>query len=363
MLKHILLPIAIVGATFPAIAATSDVPITYAEKGLPFPVTKKGATINITTGKITDVAISDKSCVVYSQIQNSIYVKALSPCLRFDGVGVPDRNPTLRVWVDSKILEFNIRTGASGSRNINVVADRAPEPFRKPVDLSKTSILPIPSIPKVSRIEATPPPPQNDPTELIQQPVDVTPAQNLSGSVPLLKPIPQTFNLQEVKKAVKSTRKRKKRSPKITLPESQLIKDKPSIAEQDKLSPSERALSEISVTPSEKKKEIVKEVSKPLKSPAAKKAKWKKPVLTSRGSPSFKLALNQSQAKALLKGLNISRLKKGEGRIAYRSSSWMKIQDTIYFLKVGNSLDIAIRKSKASKGLVEKLLVIGGLGA
>lgn len=366
MLKHILLPIAIVGATFPAIAATSDVPITYAVKGLPFPVTKKGATINITTGKITDVAISDKSCVVYSQIQNSIYVKALSPCLRFDGVGVPDRNPTLRVWVDSKILEFHVRTGASGSRNINVVADRAPEPFRKPLDLSKASILPIPSIPKISKVEVSPPPP-NVSTELVQssqQSMDAAP--DLSGPVPLLKPIPQTFNPQEVQKSVKNIRKKKKRSPRITLPRAQSIKETPSIAsqaEQDNLSPAARALAEINVFPLNGKKEVIEETLKPAKSPVAKKANWKKPVLTSKGSSSFKLALNQSQAKALLKGLNISRLKKGEGRIAYRSSSWMKIQDTIYFLKVGNPLDIAIKKSRASKDLVEKLLVIGGSGA
>lgn len=360
----------VAGFSFPAIAATSDVPISYAERGLPFPVSRKGATINITTGKISDIAISDKSCVVYSQIQNSIYVRALDPCLRFEGVGSPDRNPILRTWVDSKILEFRICSGCSGGKNITIVPDRSLPPIGKA--LKSDSILAVPKIPKTPKVIAiAPPPPQIDPTAMVQEspPTPIEQGQ-ISPPFPLLKPIPQITEPPVEIPKLKQKKIKKRRTEAIVeplVPKDEVKSIEPETP-QDLLSPSQRAIADLNLdrkadqpSQAEKIEEEIKPVptKKEIVRTIKKRAIVKFPPKV-KSQKTFKLALNQSQAKALLKGLNIARLKKGEGHIAYRSRAWMTVQDAIYYLKAGNSLDLAIKKSRASKPLVEKLMELGG---
>jgi len=398
-LKKLLFTFLFASACLPAFAGTAEVPLSYAERGLPFPVSKKGATINIAVDKITDIAISDKSCVVYSQIQNSIYVKALSPCLKFDGVSVPDRNPILRAWLGSKILEFQICSGCKGSKNITVVADKRVEPIRRKLSFrASEGSLPVPSLPKTKPVAIAPPPPEVDPTNLIQQ-VTSSPASQDSIPVsvgqpfPLLKPLPQvdSFPVEQSKllrRKVKRSRKLRIEAP-VAKVEVKPIDQIQPIEAQENLSPSQRALTEIkssSMAPQPQRIEEL-EAEKPVSieknlMPQGKAKPYSKKAITltpkkraiaklrtrtksikAETPRTFKLALNQSQAKALLKGLNIARLKKGEGRIAYRSRNWMAIQDVIYFLKVNNSLDAAIQKARASKPLVEKLMGWGGFGA
>lgn len=334
----------VAGVSISAIAATSDVPISFAERGLPLPISRKGTTINVTTGKISHIAISDKSCVVYTQIQNSIYLKSINPCLKFDGV-FPDTNPTLRAWVDSKILEFRICSRCSGARNINIVGDRTLEPIVTKVSKRKT--IPVPALAPISKVptEIPAPPPQENPSVVSEVPPLVQEEPSPTPKYKLLKPIPQV--VVPISKEVKPTRKK---ANKVR------IKIEQKAPQQDNLSPSQRALMELGSQP--KTDSLSKEESK-----QEDKAEIFKVPETPKLEPktkTFKLALGQSQAKALLKGLNIARIQKGKDRVAYRSQDWMVVQDVIYFLKINKPLDVAIKKARASKPLIERLLRIGG---
>jgi hypothetical protein len=303
---------AIVVAPSSAIASV-DIPIDFADRGISFPVSRKGATINIKTAKINSIVLSDRSCVVYTQLQNSIYVKALSPCLKLSNN--PDHNPVLRVFTeDNLILKFNVCAGCSGAKDLNIVQSKPLEPIAKaPVSLRRNSssdvlVVPTQSFPPPSPVTSTVP---------LPPPVELP-----SKAFPLLKPI-DSFAPQPVLSSslpTQSIKKKKRKTP-----------EAPNI-----------------VSP------LVIPSSTPI--PAKKTLAPIPPKL----SPLFKLSLNQEQAKALLKGLNKSRVSKGKDRIIFRSKNWMIIQDTIYLLKKGLPLSAAVQKSRASTSLVNKLLSLGG---
>jgi hypothetical protein len=313
--------------------ASVDIPVDFADRGIRFPLSAKGATINIKTAKINGIVLSDRSCVVYTQLQNSIYLKTLSPCLRLSGS--PDRNPVLRVFTsDSAILKFNICSQCSGSKDLNIIQSKPSEPIAiasKPIKSSKQVLKILPPAPPVEDSPvATPSIPA----------VSVLPLPSpRSTPFQLLAPLKTINNVdsKRVDEAPKSVKRRNRikavKNPVISpIPARQAI----SIAPSQPTFSSSSPIVEVKTTPSSTRR---------LKSSA------------------FKLSANQAQAKALLEGLNRSRLAKGSDRIAFQSRRWMLVQDTIYFLKKGNTLPDAIKKSRAPEALIKKLLRLGGISA
>jgi hypothetical protein len=302
----------LISAPLPSLAfGQNDVPMDIAERGMPLVVSPEGCVVNVTTGTITAIALSDRSSFVYSQVQNSVYIKPIQR-QQFEGVvSMHDGSTTLRIWVGNKILRFKVRYASSGSRDVNIIEKT--QFVSLPVPQRKVSLPPAPIL------SASVPVPSPSPT--FYKP---TAPLFTSDTVPLLKPVAtlstatqtptQEIKLEEEPKP-KIVKKPKRIKVKKVKPQNKMV----AIAPPPIITPVKTAI----VIP---QKKVI--------------------VLTPQ-----KLSIS------LLKGLNAARIQK---KVAYQSRTWNQVQDVIFNLRKGTPLDIAISKSGAKKILIQQFLKMGG---
>jgi hypothetical protein len=311
-----ILSAALIGSPISAIAfGQSDVPFNIAERGMSLVVSPEGCVVNVTTAQITAIAMTDRSSFVYTQVGNSVYIKPIQR-QQFEGVvSMGDGSTTLRIWAGNKILRFKIRYASSGAKDINIVEG------------IRTEFAALPSKPKVAFRPPAPPIPAPSPQPII--PVTSAPTfvsePVVSQSFPLLTPVSAP-------------------TPQAT-PESPPSEPKPLVAPKK-------------IKKAKKVKRSIESANKTiaLVTPPVKESK---PQPTISPAPARALKVKHP-AIALLKGLNAARLNK---TIRYQSSDWRRVQDAIFMLRQGKSLDVAVMRSRVNKKLVEKLMKMGGADA
>lgn len=341
MYKALIAAVLIGGLCSPcAIAAVTsrEVPIEYAEKGTTIKVTPEGVAINLKGESITGMTISDRRSIVVKQIQNSILLQRIE-FQNIDGMmSAPSGGSVLRVWTSSgKVLIFNLVLGNSGGSDISVVPNSRPKPLPMAYQ-SKPAFLP-----------SLPPSPSVKPaTETSSYPL----LSNVSVS------LPQTKIEQRIE-------------PKIDLKAQKRLEKEAAKAAKAAKKQAERALKESEKRRKEQEKIALKAVVFEEKAPKVIPvvAIAKDPLVVaaapvsnpnpSESSNGFKLSLGQSQAKAILSGLNKAKYAKGKDKVGYLSQDWMRTQDVIYRLKKGDSLEKAIQVTKSNPTLVNRLLLLG----
>ncbi|MGL5719610.1 MAG: hypothetical protein ACRCYP_02265 [Alphaproteobacteria bacterium] len=310
-----------VATPIPALAfGQNDVSFDIAERGMTLAVSPEGAVVNVTTGSISAIALSDRSNFVYSQVQNSVYIKPIQR-QQFEGVvSMKDGSTTLRIWVGNKILRFKVRYVSSGSRDINIVERSQFVALPKPVKqayIPKTSIYTAPTQPRIPSVLPSPP----------SVPFS-------SENIPLLKPVAtvQPDNLTLIIPRYDKGKVSTESSVEITKPKK-----------QKKVKKAKRL----------KRKELI-EVS-PTSTPQL----IVTPVLTAIAPTPKKIVpiTPQLLSGSLLKGLNAARINK---KVAYRSKTWNQVQDVILNLRKGTELDVAIARSRANKTVIYRFLKLGG---
>jgi hypothetical protein len=300
----------------------NDIPMDIAERGMALVVSPEGCVVNVTTGTITAIALSDRSSFVYSQVQNSVYIKPIQR-QQFEGVvSMHDGSTTLRIWVGNKILRFKVRYASSGSKDLNIVEKTSfvslPKQ-QKQAYLPPLTVLSAP-VPKKKTLSLPPAPAES--SNHLQT------STYTSEAFPLLKPV-----------AVITPEKQSSfKDIKIDEPE------KPKIIKEKTRNKSKRNKS---------KKSLVTVV------PEASAISVSKPTAIALVAPSQIISLTpQNLSVSLLKGLNAARIHK---KVAYQSRTWNQVQSVIIGLRRGIALDIAIARSGAKKAIVYQFLKMGGV--
>lgn len=305
----------LIAAPIPVLAfGQNDVPSDMAERGMALAVSPEGCVVNVTTGSITAIALSDRSRFVYTQVQNSVYIKPIQH-QQFEGiVSMHDGSTTLRIWVGNKILRFKVRYVSSGARDLNIIEKTQfaslPKPPQKQAYLPPAPVLsaPIPT-------QTSAPTPSNP---IVNKPELPT---YTAEPVPLLKPV-ATFT-PEIQKSTEEIK-----------PENQPKPKKPKRIKDKKVKPQVEAV-----------------VIAPAQAPAPK-------VIAIALPPKPVVPLTpQKLSVSLLKGLNAARIQK---KVAYQSRTWNQVQNVIISLRRGTALDTAIARSGVKKSLIQQYLKLGG---
>lgn len=310
----------LIAAPIPVLAfGQNDVPSDMAERGMALSVSPEGCVVNVTTGSITAIALSDRSRFVYTQVQNSVYIKPIQH-QQFEGiVSMHDGSTTLRIWVGNKILRFKVRYVSSGSRDINIIEKTQFVSVPKP---QKQTFLPPPVLSAPIPTQNTVPLPSPPAVKLPEQPIYT------SQPVPLLKPVATLT--PEIQKTTEEIKPGKQPKPKKV--------KKPKRIKAKKIKPQPDVVAEPIATPM------------PQPTPTA--------IAIEPAPKKVELVTPQKLSVSLLKGLNAARIQK---KVAYQSRTWNQVQNVIIRLRRGTALDKAIAQSGVKKSLVQQFLKLGGV--
>lgn len=342
MYKALIAAVLIGGLCSPyAIAAVTsrEVPIEYAEKGTTIKVTPEGVAINLKGESITGMTISDRRSIVVKQIQNSILLQRIK-FQNIDGMmSAPSGGSVLRVWTSSgKVLIFNLVLGNSGGSDISVVPNSRPKPLPMAYQSKSASLPSLPPSPSVKPA-----------TETSSYPL----LSNVSVSLPQTK-IEQRIEPKIDLKAQKRLEKEAAKAAKAAKKQAERA-----LKESEKRRKEQEKIALKAVVFEEKTPKVIPVVAITKDSLVVAAAPISTPVKSTESSTGFKLSLGQSQAKAILSGLNKAKYAKGKDKVGYLSQDWMRTQDVIYRLKKGDSLEKAIQVTKSNPTLVNRLLLLG----